>query len=106
MRAEEFRTPRRAVRVRVQANSMVAGPSNRTSAGSKATIGRSGPRFGSAASGSGLGMVTPRTIPTSTPSASFHSHRAHSRTSIAFAQLPRPEHHPLSPPRRKRTPGS
>ena len=86
-----------AVRVRVRANNMVAGPSNRSSQASDATIGRSYPRLGSASSGSGMGVVGPRTTSMSTSSSSIHSFRVHSRTSIAFADLPHPEHHPQLP---------
>ncbi len=86
-----------AVRVRVRANNMVAGPSNRSSQASDATIGRSYPRLGSASSGSGMGVVDPRTTPISTSSSSIHSFRVNSRTSIAFADLPHPEHHPQLP---------
>ena len=56
-------------------------------------------------SGSGLGMVDPRTTPTSTPPSSLHSFKIHSRTSIAFAEFPRPEHHP-QPLEAKRPSGS
>ena len=99
--------PEGAVRVRVRANNMVLTPPSRTGTplGSDATIGRSHPRLGSASSGSGLGMADPRTTPMSTPSSSLHSFRAHSRTSIAFADLPQPEHHPQLP-EAKRTLGS
>ena len=86
-----------AVRVRVRANNMVVGPSNRSSLGSDATIGRSHPRLGSASSGSAIGMVDPRITPMSASSSSIHSLRVHSRTSIAFADLPHPEHHPQLP---------
>ena len=83
--------PEGAVRVRVRANNMVVGPSNRSSHASDATIGRSHPRLGSASSGSGMGVVDPRTTPIATSSSSMHSFRAHSRTSIAFADMPHPQ---------------
>lgn len=97
--------PEGAVRVRVRANNMVLGQIDRTSLSSDVTIGRSHPRLGSASSGSGMGIVDPRITPVSTPSSSLHSFRAHSRTSIAFAELPHPEHHPHLPDA-KRTLGS
>ena len=81
-----------AVRVRVRTNNIVGGPSNRSSLGSDATIGRSHPRLGSASSGSAIGMVDPKTTPMSTSSSSINSFRALSRTSVAFADLPHPEH--------------
>ena len=93
--------PEGAVRVRVRANNMVVGPSNRSSHASDATIGRSHPRLGSASSGSGMGVVDPRTTPISTSSSSMHSFRVNSRTSIAFAELPHPEHHPQLPEARR-----
>ena len=93
--------PEGAVRVRVRANNMVIGPSNRSSHASDATIGRSHPRLGSASSGSGMGMVDLRTTPMSTSASSMHSFRAHSRTSIAFADLPLPEHHSQLPEARR-----
>ena len=93
--------PEGAVRVRVRANNMVVGPIDRTSLSSDVTIGRSHPRLGSASSASGIGMVDPKT----TPSSSSHSFRAHSRTSIAFAELPHPDH-PAQLPEAKRTLGS
>ena len=86
--------PEGGVRVRIRANNMVVGPNDRTSLSSDVTIGRSHPRLGSASSASGIGMADPRTTPGSTPSSSLHSFRAHSRTSIAFAELPHPEHNP------------
>jgi len=95
-----------AVRVRVRANNIVTGPVNRASLGSNATIGGSHPRLESASSGPGMGVVDdPRTTPVLTPSPSLHSFRAHSRTSVAFAELPHPEPHP-QPPEAKGTFGS
>jgi hypothetical protein len=97
--------PEGAVRVRVRANNMVVGPGNRASLGSDATIGRSHPRLGSASSGSAIGMIDPRTTPMSTSSSSIHSFRVLSTTSIAFADLPHPEHLP-QPPEARRGMGS